>query len=243
MPCGRRQRRLKGSAVQKPSQWHFSETGLRKGLLRQLARTWPSTKIVKEMWQYEIAIEDGHLLVLVDGQRALFDTGSPQSIGEGHVEFCGRSYALAGSTWAGTIDSLRELAGLDFDMLIGGDLLAGHVVDIGPHGRSLTIDGPAPSNGFESISLELVMNLPIVGIEVAGQRVSAALDTGARISFAHANLLAGRPRIGEREDFYPGLGRFTAGLHRSELQLGGMPVLWRLPHCRLPCAAHCQHSE
>jgi hypothetical protein len=88
--------------------------------------------------------------------------------------------------------------------MIGGNLLAGHVVDIDPHGRSLTIDGPAPSNGFETINLELVMNVPIVGIEVAGQRVSAAIDTGARISFAHANLLAGAPRIGEREDFYPG---------------------------------------
>ena len=176
------------------------------------------------MWEYGIAVENGHLLVLVDGKRALFDTGSPQSIGEGYVEFCGRTYPLAGSAWAGDINVLRDLVGFDFDMLIGGDLLAGHAVDIDPQKGSLTIDDPTPGNDDKSISFQLVMNVPVADVDIAGQEVSAAIDTGARICFAHARLLAQAPRIGEQEDFYPGCGQFTTGLHQSELQLGAYAV-------------------
>ena len=33
------------------------------------------------------------------------------------------------------------------------------------------------------------------------------------------------PRIGEQEDFYPGCGQFTTGVHQSELQLGAYAVI------------------
>ena len=129
---------------------------------------------------------------------------------------------------------LRDLAGFDFDMLIGGDLLAGHAVDIDPQKGSLTIDAPTPGNGDESISFQLVMNVPVADVDIAGQEVSAAIDTGARTCFAHPRLLARAPRIGEQEDFYPGRGRFTAEVHRSELMLGRHAIVAEvaaLPAC------------
>jgi len=176
------------------------------------------------VWEYEVEIKDCHVLFQVDNRRVLLDTGSPHSIGEGTIEFCGQSYPLTNFFGAVNIHGLCEDAGFHFDALIGGDLLANHVVDIDPQRKSLTIDGPTPENGYKSVDMRLVQNVPVVDIEIDGENLSAAIDTGASICYARSEMITNLPQAGEHKDFYPGFGRFNAIVRQSNLQLGECTV-------------------
>jgi hypothetical protein len=88
----------------------------------------------------------------------------------------------------------------------------------------LAVNQPMSARSIEPIGIDLVQNVPIATFEINKQSVRAAIDTGARTCYALAEHLDALPKVGEQEDFYPGVGRFTTSVHQVKLCLSGSPI-------------------
>jgi len=172
---------------------------------------------------YPLQIHDGHLIAGIDGQRALIDTGSPVSFGrQPAISIGGRTYPLVQSAWAGDAASLADFVGTEIDCLIGGDILSEFRFGVGSDCIK-TSDDASLATG-EAIPLSIIRRLPVIECEIAGNLVRAVPDTGAKLCYALANLIADYPLIEEIDDFHPTIGRFKVGVREVPVRIGGIRI-------------------
>ena len=168
---------------------------------------------------HRLEVDNGHLIARFDGARGLLDTGSPCSFGEcGAVTVAGVEVVLGRGFPPLDAASVRELAGADFDCLIGTDVLGRRPFTIDLRAGELCIgelpDGPRHA-------LRTIGGVPVVDAEVLGRRLACFLDTGATICFLPSELQWPGPATGRHEDFYPGLGRFDTATRTARIRMFG----------------------
>ena len=173
------------------------------------------------METYDLEPVLGHLVIRVDGRAVLLDTGSPCSYGTVPA------LTLAGRTWQLRAEPvLMERIGTVFghrvDVLLGTDVLGAVplLVD-GPGGR--VVFGMAVSTGRPVIPLALPCGVPEVTLVHESASAVAFLDTGAPLSYATPDAVAGRAPDGHAEDFHPLVGSFTVPTYQLEVTVGARP--------------------
>jgi len=173
------------------------------------------------VYEYELGFELGHLFAEIGGKKLVLDTGSPMSMAASPgLEFKGRELRLPGNLMGLTPGQLSGFIGTEVHGLLGTDVLNdGDLLFDFERGRLAAFDTPLPVEG-EAVPFRPVMGVPLVEVTVGGQAYGFFFDTGARISyFQEEDVLAGFPKIGTDEDFYPGFGRFSTDTYRLEVRL------------------------
>jgi hypothetical protein len=185
-----------------------------------------NTMEVSSVWSW---LASGIPVVAMAGARLILNTGSPVSFARtGSITLGGCEHQVPADCWAGGPDSLSELPGAPVDGLLGCDLLAGRILDLDcPAGRAHVISrdtSPATpcwlANAI-ALSFSTTKRVPVAQLSVNGQRVAAAVDTGAAAFFAAPSLLADRPVIGRHHNFHAAIGRFETDLHLVSIGLAG----------------------
>lgn len=182
---------------------------------------------------FELSVFDGILLIHnADGDELLVDTGSPLSLAARPVNFLGSVRNWPESSTGTSMSGLTAQVGRNFDALLGTDVLSSYAVTINLKDKQMTFsDEEAPDAvpaGFSQADMTQLMGVPLVNIAVGGGEHRFALDTGARISYAHSSLVMGCDPMGQREDYHPALGRFTTPIYDLTLSVAKQPFRGQL---------------
>ena len=127
-----------------------------------------------------------HPLVRIDGKLIYFDMGAPASLVPDELVARLTVHGLpvtpmdplTQARFPSTRNTLKSLIGFEMDALIGMDVIAQTGLSYDRAKGHLGWGDETTPNGAIELKSRSVMGLPVVEMEVAGQRVSAILDTG-----------------------------------------------------------------
>ena len=154
-----------------------------------------------------------HAILTIEGPDGtlLVDTGSPICFAKGDL----------------MLREIQRYLEPEIDGLIGMDRLGEWDLSIttdqktGKLAARLLNPNQTQEEGFSRITMETVMGIPAILVEIQGVNRRMFLDTGAGLSYLRKSLLSGNRRRGSKKDFYPLLGEFRTELFDMDLQLGG----------------------
>ncbi|MDO4510207.1 MAG: hypothetical protein Q4B68_00125 [Bacteroidales bacterium] len=176
---------------------------------------------------YQLSIENNHLMISENGVKMLVDTGSPFTIARsGELSLMGDVHPVSQSLpMVGDVDSLCRLAELEFDCLLGLDVLSQYCMCIDMQGGTLTLsDEPIALDGGTTVALRGGGMYAQIALTIGGKQVNTVIDTGAPTAYVHHDISAGLASEGEREDFNPMLGgRFTTPIFSLDAEVAGLP--------------------
>ena len=164
----------------------------------------------------------GHILFQVNGSKVLLDSGAPTSIGTGQFSFLDKNYNMQSSYMGLTTDKLSEYIGTHVDILMGCDIISKYDICIDPKEEKLTF-GEHLINEEYNVVLPLTdfMGIPIVQVNIQENTINAFFDTGAQLSYIDPELTNNYNSTGEKDDFYPGVGRFKTNTFDIPTTIGG----------------------
>ena len=143
----------------------------------------------------------GHIVVERDGALAILDTGTPISLPAPRL--------------------VSQQLGKPIARLIGCDEMRGRALEVDWETKRLTwtASGTAPAG---AVLLHMSpLGVPLIDIRSARGPAQAVFDTGAPIAYVPDDLVESLEAVGEREDFFPGLGEFTTSIFPVTLEVGG----------------------
>lgn len=167
--------------------------------------------------------ERRHLVIPIGNRRALLDTGSPISVSLEPFEFLGQSHSPATNIMGVTTQKMSALSGIQIDILIGCDILSQHTVRFRWRDELMDVGDDIPESPT-SADLSTLMGLPIFPLSLQGRPTRAFFDTGAHLSYIDPDFVKDKSPVGERDDFYPFVGHFTAPIYRISTALDDSPV-------------------
>lgn len=171
------------------------------------------------MNNYSYRLINGHIIFEANKKTVLLDTGAPSSIGEGSLILCGEEFQLVSNYMGLTISSLSNLMGISIDVLVGADIIKNFDLIMDPSKECLTFSEEILVDGFK-LPLDVFMGIPILEVSINETLVKAFLDTGAQLSYIDPDFVSEMKSIGQKEDFYPGIGRFTTETYELTTTLG-----------------------
>ena len=172
---------------------------------------------------FEINFVDGHLLIRDNGNTILIDTGSPVTVHSGNVlNFLGREFAVSTSIMGSGVGNLCELSGVEFDTLLGMDIMSQYKVifDYGNSKLTFLSEDEADVAGT-AYPLMDVMGVKALEMRIGGKALRMAIDTGAPLSYVDTAVTAGMEPVGEREDFHPLAGRYVTRIFKLDAEFAG----------------------
>ena len=191
-------------------------------------------KIVRKA-KFPFRVDAGHVVVDVGGVKVLLDTGAQVSFGRvPTLTFMGETHRLSQKclghfTMAELIEGLRRNTPvsptLEFDVLLGLDILAGRTLSLDWVGNVLTVEGPG--TGFGTTKDGPLPGTTTVGI--GGAQLDAFIDTGAWRTYLVPEGAEGMVRTGTFQDYNPIFGAIEPDLvevdvdfqgHRAPLAIG-----------------------
>ena len=168
---------------------------------------------------------NGHVLVEVEQDRVLVDTGSPHSIGNAPTfAFMGDDHRLQSSFQGASIDQISALVGTRVTVLLGGDILSRYDMRLDLDAGTATFSVDEMPCAGHTAHLEYFTGVPIVQVGVGGHGRRLFFDTGAKLSYLHSSLAQGLPRVGRDRDFFPGFGEFEVELVNQQVDICGRQV-------------------
>lgn len=173
-----------------------------------------------KMESMPLTMHDGHVIVQVDGRRALIDTGSPKSFGRGdQVSICAKQHPL-GTDSVMTIEDVSDYVGCKLDMLLGMDLMSHYDVRISRRESLVELHQKSKQLGAVT-EMGAHAGVPTLSIGVNGTSHTVFFDTGAPVSYLKASFLRNFRRIGSRRDFFQKIGRFDVAMRSVNVTLAG----------------------
>jgi len=173
------------------------------------------------MYRYPLNFSEEHLFVELESGKWLYDTGAPNSFSnERTLLFADREFVLEDNYMGLTTQHLSGYVGMPCQGLLGADVLTrfDHVIDLSNAELNVS-SGELPYQG-KCIHTSDFMGIPIVPVQIGGNRFRMFFDTGAKISYFQHALIESFPFAGEMTDFYPGFGSFQTEVHQLEIVLG-----------------------
>jgi len=167
---------------------------------------------------------NNHILFNSGDRTILLDTGSPVTIGKNTAfDFMGSTHTIPTHLMGTTIEQIISLAGHDFDVLLGTDLLRQFVLEINP--ETCTLSFHAADSRFEenegiNLTLESPMGIPLLYVAHENRRGKFYLDSGARISYISHEWTNHLESLGIEPDFHPSIGRFDTPVFETTILLG-----------------------
>lgn len=171
-------------------------------------------------------VVDRHLLAVLDGRRALIDTGSPFDIGRGRTAELLDAAWSPPSTHVAVLDAAQAHLGIDIEWLIGFPTLTRCRVLLDWAGRDVRFDH-APIALADAIRhpIDLAAPVPVIELLLAdtGTTARAILDSGAALSYVPRAAVAHASPIRRERDFHPSIGPFEVDVFALAISVGGRP--------------------
>ena len=180
------------------------------------------------MKDYDIILQNGHILVAEAAGRLLIDTGSPMSFhSAGRFELGGETFEAPKSLMHVNADYVSAKVGTRVEGLVGMDVIGrlGMAVNL-PAGK-LTFG--AGTDGWRRIPSS-TFGVATMDVTVGGRPARVALDTGAPISYIGRGYADGYEAVGTVTDFSPfcETDSFEAPVYEIPVSVGGEEVTMRL---------------
>ena len=170
---------------------------------------------------YPYTMVDGHVILDCGGKRLLLDTGAPSSVAETRtLAFAGRGHVADTNYMGVSLAEIGSHVGASLDGLIGTDILAGYDTLIDPARSEVRVSRNELHLDGTRLQLEFLMGIPVTEVTAAGKPVKMIFDTGAKVSYVSSEVARACPSSGSLEDFFPGIGGFTAQTHTVPITLG-----------------------
>ena len=180
-------------------------------------------------YEYSYNLVDGHIIVDVDMNYLLIDTGAPSSVGNtSPLNFAGKSHKVSESYMGVTLESLSSNVGSTINGLVGADILNQYDILIEPVTCRIVLSKEElPAEGVP-LTLNTFMGIPIVDAVISDKTVRMFFDTGAKLSYLSPELSVQFPDAGEESDFYPGVGEFTTQTYSVPIGLANKEITLRM---------------
>ncbi|CAF1273431.1 unnamed protein product [Adineta ricciae] len=171
------------------------------------------------MITFSVQFLEGHIIAKINEFKYIIDTGSPMSFGCGTtITIDQKQFPISRTGMGGiTIEVLSSLSGLEFDGLIGMDILKNF--DIRFTQNEITFSDRLTSRTNSAIKLPIIdaaMDIPIINLNIGQKDRRIVFDTGAKLSYLSDELLTGTS-VGEAEDFYPSIGRYKTKVYEVDV--------------------------
>ena len=168
---------------------------------------------------FNIELFHGHLIFEYNGLRVLVDTGSPITFGrDKEFEFMGKHCSCQTEFSGKTISDIASMMGYDVDVLMGLDLITQFRMKTDYQKKEITFSTEEiPFESQCSIPITLENGVVCVNLDVEGQSVKLALDTGAWISYIDKKFTEGKPVSETKEDFSPLIGQFSTPIYSMQV--------------------------
>ena len=167
--------------------------------------------------------QDDHVLLEVEGQSWLLDTGAPLSFSDARIiVLAGKPFQIASNYHGLTAAALSQFVGVRCQGLLGADVLGSFdlVLDAPSAVATLSTD-ELPQVGHP-VSLDQLMGIPTVSAQIRGNTHQMFFDTGAQVSYFQDASLTDFAEAGRVTDFYPGFGQFQTTTYHVEVSLGNL---------------------
>jgi len=175
-----------------------------------------------------LSFKDGHYFVDIEGEKWLYDTGSPASFGKKeNLILDGKQFDIGNNYMGLNTITLSQFVGLPCAGLLGADIIGqfDHILD--SKSETLTISEGELSHDGKLVPMDEFMGIPIISVTILGQSFSMFFDTGAQVSYFQEESLFNFPKAGSFTDFYPGLGQFETEIHNVPVSIGGTEFTFR----------------
>lgn len=172
------------------------------------------------MTTFPLQLINSHAVIQSGTDRILIDTGSPQTI-HSHttLSFIGENFPCSINYMGLTSDRLSDMLGSPVTTLMGMDILSQFKVLFHYQEGYIGFSKEAiPMKGY-FISFTKVMGIPVIELDVLGQKLKFFLDSGAKLSYLATAYTAGLHPQGQDTDFYPGYGAFQTSVYELDATL------------------------
>ncbi|MDP6696111.1 MAG: hypothetical protein QF803_10925 [Gammaproteobacteria bacterium] len=167
---------------------------------------------------FPYSLHDDHFIVEAGAQRWLLDTGSPVTVGSDPIQLGSLTHEASDNYLGVNIDSLQEMVGVEFDALVGMDVLSQTSLLIDKAEKRVHFGAPAGDGN--SPPLTFAAGIPIIELAVNECNTKLFFDTGAKITYLPSRLLGNSRQVRTVDDFYPGLGPFSTPVFRVQATIG-----------------------
>lgn len=183
---------------------------------------------------YNYQLINNHIVFESNGAHFLLDTGSPVSMGDHPIYIRGHLYDLDATHWGLVKDDVRHNVDENIDGILGSDLLQNTTLFFWLHKYEFFIWNESPDSMGTVTPITFTMGTPTMRITVNGHETQAFVDTGAAHSYISSDLLPTSETADTFDDFYPGMGTFTANQYNTsitindqdfELPVGTLPAM------------------
>jgi hypothetical protein len=174
---------------------------------------------------YELKLLQKHLYLSLGDELWLFDTGAPQSFGEGEkLSIMGKEFPLASSFMGLDANKVSEHAGVQMQGLLGADIINHFDYQIDVQNESIEISEDSIEMGESPLQIKEFMGIPILTAEIGGTEYSMFFDSGAQYSYFQEDELSSFPSLGKVSDFYPGVGPFETDTFSVPMTIGSVGI-------------------
>src|SRR5262249_22933160 len=123
--------------------------------------------------------QDGHLFVEVGGAPWLLDTGAPASFGDARVLLLAdKQFRIAGNYLGLTAAALSDFVGVPCRGLLGADFLGSFDLVLDAPSAVVAVSTDELTHGGQPVSLDQVMGIPVVSVQIRGNTHRMFFDTG-----------------------------------------------------------------
>lgn len=174
---------------------------------------------------FELKFLQKHLFLSLENQLWLFDTGAPQSFGEGEkLAILGKEFPIASSFMGLDANKVSEHAGVEMQGLLGADIINHFDYRIDVLNESVEISEDSIEMGQSPLQINEFMGIPILAAEIGGAEYSMFFDSGAQYSYFQGDELSSFPPLGKVADFYPGVGPFETDTFSVPITIGSVDI-------------------
>jgi hypothetical protein len=174
---------------------------------------------------FELKFLERHLYLSLGDQLWLFDTGAPQSFGEGEkLSIMGKEFPLASSFMGLDANKVSEHAGVEMQGLLGADIINHFDYRIDVQNEYIEISEDEIEMGEPSLQIKEFMAIPILTAEIGGAEYSMFFDSGAQYSYFQEDELSSFPPLGKVADFYPGVGPFETDTFSVPMNISSVDI-------------------
>lgn len=175
------------------------------------------------MQSFSLEFNNGHLIIIYDDYRFIFDTGSPGSFGIIPViKFDEKSFSLQPNFSGVTVQDLSNFLEIPVSGLIGADIINKFDILINLLSNMITFSSNPLETDGEIFEIENYLGIPVVKLNINNKPFRFFFDTGAKFSYFQEVKDENFPYFDTVQDFYPGLGYFETELYLTEIFLGDL---------------------
>ena len=170
--------------------------------------------------RYKAELSHGHILLWLWGTLVVIDTGAEDSIGE----FATEEWSVSNSK--NTLVSLKKIAECigepSLKGLLGMNILGKTNWSLNLETEEFAILEDEPKVEGIEVPIEFFMGLPVIEIEINGNKTKCFLDFGAKLSYLPPSTLIVIKPLRTESDFHPLVGgSWQTAVIAKEVLIGG----------------------